>query len=301
MSFEPKLRPEIEQAREDLRGVSLKNCTVKRNRGDMEVLVSNQTKVMNSPKKFKVDENDAANDSQATEITTLEMLKDVNEHQYITVKGKVISVCSEEKIMVKNSGRVLTKRDCLFADSTAVYRCVAWEDQIKLLQENKSYELSKVTVRSFNGAKYLSVGEGCGINQIEDVGDVIDDESAESGSGGAKVVKGDIVAVVSLDLYKGCRNCNAKVANTSTVFGVCTKCNTKMKLTRCANQSVANVILEDLDGKEYRVAIFNDVLEKIVAVCEATDEADIGEKLLTAPTLAYTISHKDIVSSFTTS
>ena len=258
--------------------------------------------VSRAPKKFKVDENDAANDSQATEITTLEMLKDVNEHQYITVKGKVISVCSEEKITVKNSGRVLTKRDCLFADSTAVYRCVAWEDQIKLLQENKSYELSKVTVRSFNGAKYLSVGEeGCGINQIEDVGDVIDDESAESGSGGAKVVKGDIVAVVSLDLYKGCRNCNAKVANTSTVFGVCTKCNTKMKLTRCANQSVANVILEDLDGKEYRVAIFNDVLEKIVAVCEATDEADIGEKLLTAPTLAYTISHKDIVSSFTTS
>ena len=38
VSFEPKLRPQIEQAREDLRRVSLSNCAVKRNRGDMEVL-----------------------------------------------------------------------------------------------------------------------------------------------------------------------------------------------------------------------------------------------------------------------
>jgi len=37
-----------------------------------------------------VDENDTA---QATEITTLEILKDIiNEHQYVTVKGKVISM-----------------------------------------------------------------------------------------------------------------------------------------------------------------------------------------------------------------
>jgi len=84
-------------------------------------------------------------------------------------------------------------------------------------------------------------------------------------------------------MYKGCRNCNAKVANTGTV---CAKCNTKMKLARCANESVANVLLEDTDGKENWVTIFN-VLEKIVAVCEATDEADIGDKLLAAPTLTH--------------
>jgi len=45
----------------------------------------------------------------------------------IAMKGEAVSVCSEEKITMKNSGRVLTKRDCLFADSTVVYRCVAWE------------------------------------------------------------------------------------------------------------------------------------------------------------------------------
>ena len=58
VSFEPKLRPQVEEARESLRGVALKNCTVKRSReaGELEVLVSSQTKITNSPKKFKVDD-----------------------------------------------------------------------------------------------------------------------------------------------------------------------------------------------------------------------------------------------------
>jgi len=55
-------------------------------------------------------------------------------------------------------------------------------------------------VRNFNNRKHLSVGEGCDIVEIEDIGNVIDHESAESESGRAKVMKGDIVAVISLDM-----------------------------------------------------------------------------------------------------
>ena len=125
---------------------------------------------------------------------------------------------------------------------------MTWEDQIGLFEESKSYKLSNVTVRSFNGAKYLSLGEGCDIEEIEDIGEVIDDENAASQLGKAKVVKGEIVAVVSIDIYKGCRNCNAKMVDVNGPVGVCSKCNTKMKLARCTDHCVANVILEDQFG-----------------------------------------------------
>ena len=81
MSFEPKLRPQIEQAREDLRGVSLSNCAVKRNRGDKEVMVSNQSKILDSPKKFKVDQSTLMSVPQAEsnmEITSLETFVSTN-------------------------------------------------------------------------------------------------------------------------------------------------------------------------------------------------------------------------------
>ena len=44
VSFEPKLRSQVEQAKEGLRGAALANCTVKRSReaGELEVLISSQ-------------------------------------------------------------------------------------------------------------------------------------------------------------------------------------------------------------------------------------------------------------------
>ena len=115
-------------------------------------------------------------------------------------EGKVVAVCPNEKFTIKNSRKVLTKRDCEIPGSTAIYRCVTWEEQIKLFQENKSYKLNNVTFRSFNGAKYLSLGEGCDVQETEDIGEVIDDENVASQSGSAKVVKGKIVAVVAIDV-----------------------------------------------------------------------------------------------------
>ena len=80
--------------------------------------------------------------------------------------------------------------------------------------------------------------------------------------------------------------------------GVCSKCSTKMKLTKCTDHCVANVIVEDKDGKEYRVTIFNDVLKKIASLEEVAGEDDMADKLLAAPLLSFTINHKDIISSF---
>ena len=159
VSFEPKLRSQVEEAEENLYGIALTNCAVKRSReaGELEVLVSSQMKISNSPKKFKVDDKTINELSavKSVEIMPLDKLQDVAEQQHVTVKGKVVTVYPNEKVAIKSSGKILSKHDCEIADSTAVYRCVTWENQIKFFKENKSYILKNVTVRSFNGAKYL--------------------------------------------------------------------------------------------------------------------------------------------------
>ena len=66
--------------------------------------------------------------------------------------------------------------------------------------------MSNITVRSFNGTKYLLVGVGCNIEEIENIGEVIDDMNIESESGRVKVVKAETVAITAVDVYKGCRN-----------------------------------------------------------------------------------------------
>jgi len=45
------------------------------------------------------------------------------------------------------------------------------------LQENKSYHITNATIRSFNGEKYVSIGQQCEITMINDIGQVIDSEN----------------------------------------------------------------------------------------------------------------------------
>ena len=51
---------------------------------------------------------------------------------------------------------------------------------------------------------------------------------------------------------------------------------------------------------EYHVTIFSEVLDRIFMLSTEnvnTDEGDTADKLLSAPVLNYTITHKDVVSS----
>ena len=49
----------------------------------------------------------------------------------------------------------------------------------------------------------------------------------------------------------------------------------KIKLSKCTDHCIANVILEDKDGKEHRVTIFDNVLKKILSLNGVADEGDI--------------------------
>jgi len=91
VSFEPKLWSQINDARANSTAVSLKNYCVKRGRqNDLEDLATSHTSIHNSPKKFKVDHQAVQeDDAKCHSMQTLEQLKDIAEHQYISVSGTI--------------------------------------------------------------------------------------------------------------------------------------------------------------------------------------------------------------------
>lgn len=163
--------------------------------------------------------------------------------------------------------------------------------------EEDSYKFLNVTVRSFNGSKYISLGEKSEIQKVKDIGDVVD-KSVYDGSGEVKVFKAEIVAVISVEMYSSCRNCNAKVLEVSKGIAVCSKCNSKMKLDKCGTKSIACVILEDEDNNECKVTIFSEVLDQIIDFAKPrSGSIDLAEELLLAPKLCFTITGKETVAS----
>jgi ssDNA-binding replication factor A large subunit len=74
----------------------------------------------------------------------------------------------------------LSKQDVTIADATAAARLTLWESDVHSVREGRSYELSNLVVRSYLGDKYLSMPkEGAQIKEIDDIGDVHEDDEAE--------------------------------------------------------------------------------------------------------------------------
>ncbi len=63
----------------------------------------------------------------------------------------------------------------MLADCTGVCQGVAWKDVIKVLEVDCTYKLRGVTVRSFNQAKYISLRERATIEEVDDIGEVVNE------------------------------------------------------------------------------------------------------------------------------
>ena len=89
-----------------------------------------------------------------------------------------------------------------------------WENQIGQFELDRSYKLQGFTVREYLGKKFLSLGkQGFQIQQVDDIGDV--EHLLETNSANTtvdnKLTNVCIAAVINLESYYSCFQCNAKV------------------------------------------------------------------------------------------
>lgn len=71
------------------------------------------------------------------------------------------------------------------------------------------------------------------------------------------MLKAEIIAVTSIESYISCRICDGKVVEINEIFGKCRKCNTKIKMAKCTcgSKCVGRIMIEDDDGKEYKLTL----------------------------------------------
>ena len=83
-------------------------------------------------------------------------------------------------------------------------------------------ELVRVTVKSFCGVNYLSVGQYCKIVRVDDFGETaaLEDGDLEEKSIVRKVIEGEIDGVKFRDEYDGCIAYNGKIRGDDEVVGV---------------------------------------------------------------------------------
>ena len=173
----------------------------------MEVVLKNQTKISESPKKIKLPENTESEEEIIT--VALDQLHTIANFKRINVNIKVVQVSSPSTI-TGNTGN----KDVIIGDTTATSRVILWESDIDTLKTGKCYTLKSFIVREYNQIKHLSKPrEGASVIEIDNIGTVQTDELNEDQlllpTQSTEITNAQIVGVPQLDIYKSCIRCRA--------------------------------------------------------------------------------------------
>ena len=297
VSFEPKVRNEFEQFMEAEEAVAVQNCDIKKSKfgPGYEVVLSQKSSVVSSPKRFKVDQVEL--EKSVGMLSKLMELTDIaaNMGNKVSVQGKILSAEKEVQSITTADKRSYVKRDYVISDSSYACRMVMWEGLVNSIEIGKCYLITQVGVKAYNGEKYFSSTDQSEVKEIADIGEVTE---SQANAVGLEDFVGEIIGIVSCTKFISCVSCAGKVEDesSSSCIGICGKCGLKQKLNKCQTKRIARVMIEIEKTREKKtVTIFNDVLNELVRM-EDDESSGIEIKLLEVPPKLFSIRNNIVKS-----
>ena len=129
------------------------------------------------------------------------------------------------------------------------------------------------------------------IKAVDDIG--IDNLRCDE-TGGI-IVKAEIVEAASIESYSSCRSCSGKVTETKNLgVGECTKCNSRIKMSKSKSQSIARVVLQEEGSREHKVTMFGEVILNISDISKGSpgneEVCKLSKLFLMSPLFTYTLN-----------
>ena len=132
VSFQPQLRSQLQAPLDAATSVALSECQVKEGgfQKGLEIVAASRSKVLSSPKEFKLPCDLSRIDPDAAAEVHLKDVDNLAVMQSVTVRVKAVLVGMPENVQVEDSWRGLTKQECIVTDATETIRIVLWEKKI---------------------------------------------------------------------------------------------------------------------------------------------------------------------------
>ena len=126
------------------------------------------------------------------------------------------------------------------------------------------------------------------IELVPDIGEVVEDDPDDGEGNNVTIVMGQIIGIKSIDTYKSCNSCNTKVEETDCAITKCHKCGMLQKASKCAETTVARLLLDVNKDTNMNVTAFQSILNTIAG------PNITPEKIFDTPKLKFVI--KDCMS-----
>lgn len=267
VGFSTSVRQKILKFQEKDDPVTLSHCQIQQSRKTdiLELKLNATTEVQKANKEFNIPD-DVENGS----LIQLSEIYDLTEYSRVTVEINVLKI--DDPVEIANGKK---KQDIIIADNTQSARLTLWEEDIGKLSESKSYHLSNLLIREFQGKRYLTTTkEETHIEEISEVECIPLEEFEESEMDPVVTV----IAVENISAFQSCMKCKCRIIKLEDEeeLGQCTKCDTVQFLSETKHLLAAKMTVKSTSEEIYDVRAFGSVLLNI---------AETTEDVLTAVTL----------------
>ena len=176
----------------------------------------------------------------------------------------------------------VVKQDVTVADHHSVAKVVLWESNIGKLQEHSSYTLKDFVIHEYACSRFLGFSQdGSEIHPLPDIGVIQQLDWGEDGL--EELCDARIIAIMQLDVHRGCLRCRAHVQPEQPPYGRCSKleCQMMQCYEECAEQITAKVMFKKDSWNTLTLTAFGETFKKLAHVDE---EAPVSEvDLMSAP------------------
>ena len=228
--------------------------------------------------------------AEEVKTVSLEEMSTIDNYKKVNVSIKVVSVNAPDTVSD------LSHQNVFVADQTGSIRVCLWDNHIDTLKQGHSYNLTNFTVREFRSKKYLNMPRsGAEIKAINDLGSVSEMPLEEEET--ITIQNVQVMGVPSLNMYKACMQCKARVEPLTPPFGKCSKqdCDMIQRYDLCADQATARLLLMYTSGdKQQRYItchVFGQLINQLASL--SLDNEITSKTLLSLPQLKSVTFVKD--------
>ena len=303
--FSPEKHSGLSSNYESSSPVKISKFQLKRNQrsNDDEIHINKRTKLENPQ------ESEVTFDIQKVEleekckpgITAVSDVLQGDSNAVINVCGRITLHGAQETILSK--GKTLRKQEAVFTDNSGTMRLVLWESDITRVISKSVYNISKIVVREFDGAKYLTLNKQSVIEPADNSIERVDTEA--DGLPHSQKVHCPAEGVLSVQRFLSCKKCQTKlVPNPTKNLMKCTECGMAQLKSKCVQRLMANVMFGKADST-VSLLLFDDKLKQLHDIykrqtnteeCfDSVDDDTIMECLLTVEASVFYNAKKNVL------
>ena len=210
--------------------------------------------------------------SQASDVSLAE-LKEMFPNQKVNVCGTLSMGTKQPKKI--DSQSLTIKEDCILEDHSDTMELHIWEPLFTKLSNNKQYYFKNLTLRSYQGTKFLSTNKNTSYTEENTILEKLVGPEILTNPD-RDIVASQLKYVANLNIFSACQVCKKCIGDELGESVRCQNCKVRQRMINCKREGSVKLCIQNGESELWLTAFTNEI-EHLLKNTTATISSTVDE------------------------